>query len=117
MPSFFGVFVALFAGVWLFLVGRGVLKDLKRSEKTRWIAGVAGLLILVGAGGFFASGLAALDVVKVPGSVEWPAGYVNGVVTTADGKYVVPLMPAGRVQLYDSQWRFTISNRSPRMAA
>src|SRR6202035_4206271 len=34
------------------------------------------------------------------------AGYVRGVVTTADGKYIVPLMPSGRLQIYDSQWHF-----------
>ena len=65
-----------------------------------------GLLVLVGAGGFFAAGLSAVGVLKLPSSVEWPAGYVTGVVTMADGKYVVPLVPPGRVQLYDPQWHF-----------
>jgi hypothetical protein len=63
-------------------------------------------LVLTGAGGFFASALLATGVLKLPTSWEWPAGYVNGVVTAADGKHIVPLVPAGRVQIYDSQWHF-----------
>jgi hypothetical protein len=39
-------------------------------------------------------------------SFERPAGLVNNVVRTPDGRYVVPLVPAGRVQLYDARWRF-----------
>ena len=64
------------------------------------------LLVLVGAGGFFAAALSATGIIKLPSSYEWPAGYVRGVVTTADGKYIVPLMPSGRLQIYDSQWHF-----------
>lgn len=68
--------------------------------------GVMGALVMIGAGGFFAAALSAAGVFKLSSSVEWPAGYVSGVMTTADGKYVVPLVPAGRVQLYDAQWHF-----------
>jgi hypothetical protein len=64
------------------------------------------LLVLVGAGGFFAAGLSATGIIKLPSSYEWPAGYARGVVATADGKYIVPLMPSGRLQIYDSQWHF-----------
>ena len=45
------------------------------------------LLVLVGDGGFFAAALSATGIIKLPSSYEWPAGYVRGVVTTADGKY------------------------------
>ena len=31
---------------------------------------------------------------------------MTGVKKTADGKYVVPLVPEGRVQVYDSHWLF-----------
>jgi hypothetical protein len=64
------------------------------------------LLVLVGAGGFFAAALSATGIIRLPSSYEWPAGYVRGVVTTADGKHIVPLMPSGRLKIYDSQWHF-----------
>lgn len=72
----------------------------------KWIVGVTYFLILIGASGFFATALSAVGILKLPCSREWPAGYVSGVVTELDGKYIVPLVPSGRVQLYDSQWHF-----------
>ena len=43
---------------------------------------------------------------RLPASYEWPAGYVSGVVTAADGTHIVPLMPSGRLQIYDAKWHF-----------
>ncbi len=106
MGSLFGLFLALFAGVWLFLAGRGMAREFKRAAQFKWIVGAMYFLILIGATGFFAAALSAAGVLKLPTSREWPAGYVSGVVTAADGKYIVPLVPSGRVQLYDSQWHF-----------
>jgi hypothetical protein len=106
MGSLFGLFLALFAGFWLFLAGRGMAREFKKTDRFKWIVAVMYLLILVGASGFFAAALSATGVLKLPTSREWPAGYVSGVVTAADGKYIVPLVPSGRVQLYDSQWHF-----------
>jgi hypothetical protein len=106
MGSFFGLFVAVFAGVWLFLLARGMAREFKRTEQSKWILGLAYFLILVGASGFFAAALSASGVLRLPTSFEWPAGYVSGVVRAADGDYIVPLIPSGRIQLYDPNWHF-----------
>jgi len=106
MHSLFGLFVALFAGFWLLMAGRGMVRMLKEAERSKWVIGAMSLLILIGAGGFFAAGLSALGVLRTPSSYEWPAGYVKDVVVAADGKYIVPLIPSGRVQIYDAQWHF-----------
>ena len=42
----------------------------------------------------------------MPGSGELPVGFVNGVVSTKDGYFVVPHTPFGRVQIYDRDWKF-----------
>ena len=106
MGSLFNWFIALFAGFWLFLAARGMVREFKRADRFKWIVAVMYFLILTGAGGFFAAFLSASGVLKLPSYREWPAGYVRGVVTAADGKYIVPLIPSGRVQLYDPQWHF-----------
>jgi hypothetical protein len=106
MHNLFGLLIAVFAAFWLFLATRGMAKELKAPERTKWIKGGMYLLILIGAGGFFAAALSATGIIKMPGSYQWPAGYVRGVVTAADGKHIVPLMPSGRLQIYDSQWHF-----------
>ena len=106
MFSSFGIFFALFSCVWLFLAGLGIVRQVKRGGRVNWLVVISGLFLIVGAGGFFAAGLSATGVLTLPESFEWPSGYVRGVVQTQDGKYVVPHIPAGRVQLYDSQWHF-----------
>jgi hypothetical protein len=102
----FGLFLALFAIVWLFLAARGSAREFRRANRFKWTVAVMYFLILVGASGFFAAALSANGVLKLPFYREWPAGYVGGVVTTVDGKYIVPLVPSGRVQLYDPHWQF-----------
>jgi hypothetical protein len=42
----------------------------------------------------------------LPNSFEWPVGWSDSYVKTSDGLYAVPHVPAGRVQLYDSNWKF-----------
>lgn len=106
MGSRFGLLVALFVGFWLFLAARGMARESKGAGRFKLIAWVMYLLILTGAGGFFAAALSAVGIVNLPTSREWPAGYVRGVVTAEDGIYIVPLIPSGRVQLYDPQWHF-----------
>lgn len=106
MHNPFGLFLALFAAFWLFLAARGMAKELNAPERTKWIKGTMYLLILIGAGGFFAAALSATGVIKLPPAYEWPAGYVRGVVSTGDGKHIVPLTPSGRLQIYDSHWHF-----------
>ncbi|HSK44477.1 MAG TPA: hypothetical protein VLA83_11385 [Candidatus Binatia bacterium] len=106
MFSSFGIFIALFSCVWLFLAGLGIVRQVKRGGRVNWRVVISGLFLMVGAGGFFAAGLSATGVITLPESFEWPSGYVRGVVQTQDSKYVVPHIPAGRVQLYDAQWHF-----------
>jgi hypothetical protein len=106
MGSAFGWVMAIFAAVWLFLAARGIAREIRGHDSTPLIVALMGLLVIVGAGGFFAAGLSAVGMLKLSNSFEWPAGYVSGVAKTADGKYVVPLIPSGRVQIYSSQWHF-----------
>jgi hypothetical protein len=42
----------------------------------------------------------------LPPSFEWPAGAVEGMITTPTGLRVVPTTAAGRVQVYDGEWNF-----------
>jgi hypothetical protein len=106
MHNLFGLFIALFAAAWLFAAARGMVKEFKAAGRAKWITFIMYLLILIGGGGFFAAGLSATGIIKLPTSYEWPAGYVRGVVTAVDGNHIVPLVPSGRLQIYDSQWHF-----------
>ena len=62
----------------------------------------------------FASGMIAfllpLLVNVKPGllsdSFEWPPGYSENVITTVNGRHIVPNVPAGRIQIYSSGWCF-----------
>ena len=103
MHNPFGLLIAAFAAFWMLLCARGMARALRTPDRAKWIMGLMYLLVLVGAGGFFAAALSATGIIKLPPSYEWPAGYVRGVVTTGDGKHIVPLMPSG-----DS--RFTTPN-------
>lgn len=65
-----------------------------------------GLTCICRRGWFFGHGTVGNGGIKLSKAFQWPVGYATGVVSTPDGKYVVPLTPVGRVQLYDAQWRF-----------
>jgi len=63
-------------------------------------------LVAIGACGFFgqaASAVGALD--WLPPGFEWPAGR-EYTLTTAQGQHVLLIRSAGRIQVYDSRWRF-----------
>jgi hypothetical protein len=96
----------IFVGLWLFWATRAMARAFKRSDRLKRIEAVLYSLVIVGVSGFSATALSAMGVLELPSSREWPAGYVRGVVTTADGKYIVPLAPPGRIQLYDPEWHF-----------
>jgi H+/gluconate symporter-like permease len=70
MHNLFGLLIAVFAAFWLFLATRGMAKELKAPERAKWIKGGMYLLILIGAGGFFAAALSATGIIKLPGSYE-----------------------------------------------
>jgi hypothetical protein len=68
---------------------------------------VGSALAVVGGLGFFGSALSDVGGLNwLPGSFEWPAGYVTGVATLGSGLHVVPHTPSGRIQVYDSDWKF-----------
>ena len=75
-----------------------------------WPRGVraAGMgLLVTGAVGFLSAFVAAtggLD--RLPPGFELPAVHESGVINLRDGTRVVPLTHAGRIQLYDAEWRF-----------
>jgi hypothetical protein len=102
----FGLVLALFGGVWTYFLLRDVCREFKPGGRRNWFVGSMGALVLVGACGFFGSGMSAVGFLKLPNSLEWPAGNVCGVQTRNDGKHVVPLVPSGRVQIYDATWHF-----------
>jgi hypothetical protein len=106
MKSLFNLFIVLLAGFWLFVVSRDLARQFKGGNRFRWIVATLSMLVLIGAGGFFAAVLSAMGVIKLPLSREWPAGYVSGVITTEHDDYIVPLVPSGRVQIYDARWHF-----------
>lgn len=106
MKLLFDLLLILFAVFWLFMAARGASRDLRSSGNLKWLLAAPALVGLLGFGGFFAQAMSAEGILKLPKSYEWPAGYVSNVITTAEGKYVVPIVPAGRVQVYDPNWHF-----------
>jgi hypothetical protein len=102
----FGIFLLVFAVVWISVAAIGIHKQGKAGARPNWLVWTAGFLVVAGAVGFFGSALAATGVVKPPASFEWPVGYARHVVTTSDGKYVVGLEPSGRIQIYGPERRF-----------
>ncbi|HLK53947.1 MAG TPA: hypothetical protein VKU42_10865 [Candidatus Angelobacter sp.] len=100
------ILLLLFVGVLFYKIGHGIVRQIKRQKRPNWLVGVSGLVVIIGASGFFAILLVSTGTIPLPNSFEWPAGDVRGVVETSDGKYLVPLVPVGRLQIYDSSWRF-----------
>jgi hypothetical protein len=48
--------------------------------------------------------IASYDI--LPTSFERPIGYADNVIMTKDRLYIVPHTPSGRIQIYDSDWKF-----------
>src|SRR5438270_13980897 len=92
------------------IIFAAVLAPLSAKGGTRWRRGAtiaASCFMVVGAAGFFGSGLSAVGGHNwLPSSFEWPMGYAQGVVTTREGLHVVPHTPTGRIQIYDADWSF-----------
>jgi hypothetical protein len=104
--NLFGFFILAFAGFWLYLFSRDFKLEFRAADPAAWAAVLLYVLFVIGVGGVVASALSALGPLRLPTSYEWPAGYVRRVVTSTDGKYIVPLWPLGRIQVYDSKWHF-----------
>jgi hypothetical protein len=92
----------LFGALW---IGLTTLRDTNRWK--RWLALPSSFLIAVGAVGFFCCGISYTGGLDwLPSAFEWPAGFVDGVLTTSSHGRIVLIKPAGRVQVYDPAWRF-----------
>ena len=73
----------------------------------RWIVLSSSFLVAFGALAFFSQGISAMGGLNwLPPTFEWPAGHVDGALTTADGSHIVLLRGPGRIQVYDPGWRF-----------
>lgn len=103
---FTSALLLLLVGIWCYRIGHEIAGQIKRQKRLNWLVAISGLVVTIGASGFFAILLVSTGTITLPNSFEWPAGDVSGVVETWDGKYLVPLVPVGRLQIYDSSWHF-----------
>lgn len=107
MHIFFGGVIILIAAVWIAAPVSITWSLRKASGSVRLLGFVGGLLMAIGATGFFGSALAATGGLNgLSSTFQWPVGYASGVVTTASGFRVVPLNACGRIQVYDAQLHF-----------
>jgi hypothetical protein len=112
MPSMMGwIFLLLVSVIGVSFIAGTAVATYAAFRKTRgwrrWAYPISGLLMAIGAVGFFGAGFSALGGLNWLGqSFEWPVGYNGQILKLADGTYVVPLDHAGRVQVYDPDWRF-----------
>jgi len=94
-------------GAWIWLAVRGALQTKRLTGWRRGARLLGSLFIVVGGMGFFGSAFSALGGLNwLPNSFEWPVGYASGIIRTGNGLYVVPHTAAGRIQIYDSNWKF-----------
>lgn len=91
-------------------VGCGALAAYRcrlRTGRKRWLGAIGGGLALFGGLGFLAAAFAAAGGLRwLPPNFEWPVGFANNVLTTPDGRHVVPHTAMGRIQVYDPDWKF-----------
>src|SRR4051812_12181822 len=90
------------------LVGsmRDMLQRVPADPRRRVAFWLAGTLGAYGILSFFAQMLAASGALWfVPQSLEWPVGSADQVVSTPS-QMIVPVVPSGRVQLYDARAHF-----------
>ncbi len=102
------VLILMIGGTILFLIVPAIIHDAKKQIGIRKLLTATGaMLISIGVIGFFGSGLSSLGGLNWLGATfEWPAGFVSGAITTKDGIHIVPHTPSGRIQLYDTNWKF-----------
>jgi hypothetical protein len=78
---------------------------LRGWRRAQYVSGLA--LLAIGAIGFLLPFVAVGGGRNwLPGHFELPVGRASGVIDLRSGEHVVPLEHAGRIQLYDADWRF-----------
>lgn len=100
--------------VWLYVAAVHFVSAQKKVGWKKLPVWVASSFVIVGATGFLGNALSAgggLD--WLPESFQWPVGSANGVISTADHFFVVPLPASGRVQVYDKNWKYIRGWRVP----
>lgn len=107
MKYFSILLVAAMLMAWMFFSFLQLQTAIRERSWTRLISLAAGSCLAIGAIGFFGSALSAVGGLNwLPDSFEWPAGFCSGVVSTEDRYFIVPHEPSGRIQIYDSDWKF-----------
>jgi hypothetical protein len=109
--SFFSIIPLLacltIGGFGLLYGGLIMFGSLRAPGWRRWPMFLGGAMITAGVAGFFGQAISAIGGFNwLPETVEWPAGWVDGVIKTETGLRVVPTEAAGRVQVYDGDWKF-----------
>lgn len=101
------VMIGMMLTVWILFAVVEFRSATKAHGWRKFVRLFAAMCIGVGSLGFFGTALIAIGALnQLPTSFEWPVGYATGVVSTKDNYFVVPHTPSGRVQIYDSNWRF-----------
>lgn len=101
MATYVSIFAVVFLGVTVWQAVR-----VYRAGGTRKrMAVVGGWMMFVGGAGFLITMLVSLGAITPTNTFQWPAGMAP-VTFTASGEAVVPIVPAGRIQIYDSRWHF-----------
>jgi hypothetical protein len=104
-PFFMLALVSLMMVVLLRGLAAHIPQGVRRARLVTYC--LAASLAFYGFGSFFAQFLAASGALTVIGpSTEWPVGPVDHVAQDANGTLIVPLVPQGRVQIYDRSGRF-----------
>jgi hypothetical protein len=108
MHPFTIVMILMIGGAILFCCIPLIFQDTRKAFGIRKLLTIAGgMLVSIGVVGFFGSALSAVGGLNWLGaSLEWPAGFVSGVVTTEQGVHIIPHTPSGRIQIYDANWKF-----------
>ncbi|HYV26318.1 MAG TPA: hypothetical protein VFA77_02210 [Candidatus Eisenbacteria bacterium] len=101
------ILIGVILTAWIFLGLKQLRSAIKEPGWRKLIRLLAATFICVGATGFFGTALIAIGGFKqLPSSFEWPIGRAEGVVLTKDSYFIVPHTPSGRVQIYDTNWKF-----------
>lgn len=101
------VFTILIAGAFILVAASIPFSSQCETGWKRWLAILGSFFLVVGATGFFGSALSAFGGLNcLPNSFEWPVGSSEGVISTPEGKHIVPLTSCGRIQVYNPDWSF-----------